>query len=212
MKKAWLIFLYSFCVYYFLKIIVGIKFRRAHFLKNTKQFIIVANHNSHLDTMALLAAMPSRLLVNVKPVAAMDHFGKTRLSSWFSRTCINAVLIKRHRDKVNPSLDPINVMLNYLDKGFSLILFPEGSRGIPEIAQPFKAGIAFVLRQRPHIPFLPAYMSGLGKAMPKGDNLIVPYGGRLVFGQLQTITSMSVDDILNQISAQLSVLKKPHKN
>lgn len=49
-----------------------------------KQFIILANHNSHLDTLSLLASLPGELLWKVKPVAAEDYFGKTRFQASIS--------------------------------------------------------------------------------------------------------------------------------
>ena len=59
---------------------MGVRFDNAKFLLKEKQFIIVANHNSHLDTMSLLASLPGKIIHKVKPVAAADHFGKLSLS------------------------------------------------------------------------------------------------------------------------------------
>ena len=111
MQKITLKFIYSFLVRLFLKLIVGVKFDNSKFLLNEKQFIIVANHNSHLDTMTLLSSLPSKIIHQVKPVAAGDHFGKTKLKGKLTSFFVNALLIKRGRDKNNPENDPINKML-----------------------------------------------------------------------------------------------------
>ena len=79
MQKITLKIIYSFFIRWFLKFIVGVKFDNANFLLKENQFILVANHNSHLDTMTLLASLPSSIIHKVKPVAAGDHFGKTKL-------------------------------------------------------------------------------------------------------------------------------------
>jgi len=52
--KTVLRLIYSVIMRRFLKLIVGVKMSDTSFLKKEKQFIIVANHNSHLDTMYFL--------------------------------------------------------------------------------------------------------------------------------------------------------------
>ena len=207
MKNIVLKITYSWVVRWFLKLIVGVKFDKADFLKEVNQFIIVANHNSHLDTLTLLASLPSNLLPNVRPVAAKDHFGKTRFSTWFSNTFINTLLINRKRNKTNLEEDPIHNMVLALDQGYSLILFPEGTRGEPEVEQKLKPGVALVLAQRPNVYFVSAYMKGMGKAMPKGDSLLIPFNSKLIFGQPQKIESDNISDILAQIEKEFVLLK-----
>lgn len=207
MQKVALQFIYSVVVRNFLKLFVGVKFQRASFLRDEKQFIIVANHNSHLDTMTILASLPSKIILNVKPVAAKDHFGKTQLKEKLSNYFINTLLIQRKRDKENPSNDPIAKMIEALDKGYSLILFPEGTRGEPEVQQPLKPGIALVLSQRPEVKYVPAFLKGMGKAMPRHDNLIVPYNSRLLYGEPTVVKSQDVSEILLQIENSINQLR-----
>ena len=207
MQKLILQFIYSFFVRWFLKLIVGVKFEDSRFLLSEKQFIIVANHNSHLDTMSLMASVPRKLIHKIKPVAAQDHFGKTKFQEKLSNLFINSLLIQRKRDKENLDNDPINKMIKALDNGFSLILFPEGTRGEPEKEQPLKPGIALVLSQRPYIKYIPAFMTGMGKVMPRGDNLIGPFNSSLRFGQPTKINTTNVEDILRQIQEDFDKLK-----
>lgn len=192
---------------WFLKIFVGVKFKSTKFLTNEKQFIIVANHNSHLDTMSLMASLPRSIIHKVKPVAAADHFGKTKFKEKLSSYFINALLIKRGRDKENIENDPIHKMIKALDAGYSLILFPEGTRGKPGENQPFKKGIGLVLSQRPEVKFVPVYMEGMGKAMPKGDGLIVPYNSVLTYGKPIKVESTDVQKIVDQIEGYFTKLK-----
>ncbi|MBT1689644.1 lysophospholipid acyltransferase family protein [Dawidia soli] len=207
MQKLVLQLVYSVVVKAFLRIIVGVKFDNGKFLLNEKQFIIIANHNSHLDTMTILASLPRKLVHKVKPVAAADHFGKTKLKEKLSNYFVNTLLIQRKRDKENPANDPIHRMIHALDNGYSLILFPEGTRGAPEVQQPLKPGVALVLLQRPHIKYVPAFMTGMGKAMPKEDSLIVPFNCRLIYGTPQLISDTEVEPILNRMQQDLTVLQ-----
>jgi len=211
-QRLVLIIGYSYLVRWFLKIIVGVNFQRADFLKDEKQFILVANHNSHLDTMTLMAALPSSIIHLVRPVAAADHFGKTSLKKHLTNFFVNSLLIQRKRDKENPENDPINQMIKALDDGYSLIIFPEGTRGEPEVQQPLKPGVALVLRERPHVKFVSAYMKGLGNAMPKDKSILLPYKSYLIFGNFKTIPSKETDDILNIIQQDFNKLRKQLKN
>lgn len=191
MQKIILRFIYGYVMRIFLRIIVGVRFDSTRFLLQEKQFIIIANHNSHLDTMTIMASLPRGIIHKVKPVAAADHFGKTKLKAKLSNYFINTLLIQRKRDKDHPENDPINRMIKAIDDGYSLILFPEGTRGEPEIQQPLKPGVALVLLKRPHVKYIPAYMKGMGKAMPKNDSLIVPFSSSIKYG---TPKSISADD------------------
>jgi 1-acyl-sn-glycerol-3-phosphate acyltransferase len=192
---------------FFLRWFVGVRFDSADFLKNETQFIIVANHNSHLDTMTIMASLPKSIIHKVRPVAAADHFGKTKRKEKLSNFFINTLLIQRKRDKEIPANDPINKMIAALDDGYSLIIFPEGTRGEPEIQQPLKPGVALVLSQRPQIRYIPAYMKGMGKAMPKDDGLIVPHNSSLVYGAPTAIVSTDIDAIMQQIASDFDKLK-----
>lgn len=207
MRRFVLQFIYSFVLRNFLKIVVGVKFDNARFLLKEDQFIIVANHNSHLDAMTIMASLPPKLLVKVRPVAAADHFGKTKLKEKLTNYFVNTLLIQRKRDKENLENDPINKMIQALDDGYSLIIFPEGTRGEPEVQQPIKPGIGLVLSERPNIKYVPAYMKGMGKAMPRTDNLIIPHTSYLRYGTSKYVESADVTAIMNEIEQGIYSLR-----
>src|SRR5437016_2116615 len=95
MRKAFLAVVYSLIMRAFLRVIVGVKYINKEALKKYKQFIIVSNHNSHIDTMALMSALSISQLEKTHPVAAGDCFGKSRIRSFITKLFTNAVLIKR---------------------------------------------------------------------------------------------------------------------
>ena len=135
--------------------------------------IIAANHNSHLDTLALLALFPLQLVPIVRPVAAADYFMRSRAMAWFARNVVGIVPVWRtgHRTGRGP-LDECHAALN---RGEILIIFPEGTRGEPEHMSELRCGIAHLVERHPDAPVVTVFMRGLGKSMPKGA--IVPLPG-----------------------------------
>ncbi len=190
-----------------LRLFIGVQIQKANSLERDSQYIIVANHNSHLDTISLMASIPSNLIHKVKPVAAVDHFGKNKWVRFFCNYFINTLLIPRKRNHDNPNADPINKMIKALDDGYSLILFPEGTRGEPEVKQRFKAGIALLLQARPHVKYIPAYMKGMAKVLPKNEALVVPFNCTLKYGKAKNVVNKSIDDILELIRYDFHALK-----
>ena len=208
MKRIALFILHRVILRNTLRFIVGIQYRKQEVLKSVDQFVIVANHNSHLDTLAMLASLPSNKLHITRPVAAKDYFGKTRFTELLSNFFLNTLLIERKISRDSAQLNPVEQMVDALDRGFSLIIFPEGTRGQPEEFQAFKKGIGKVLIEKPHIPYVPVYTFGLGKSMPKGDELIIPFNSTILFGNPKIVQSDKPQDIVKEIESDILKLKK----
>ena len=75
MKRLLLILVHSVIWRSFLRFIIGVKYVNRGVLKSQKQFILIANHNSHLDSMAIMSAMPMAMVHKVHPIADEDFFG-----------------------------------------------------------------------------------------------------------------------------------------
>jgi 1-acyl-sn-glycerol-3-phosphate acyltransferase len=151
-------------------LVMGLNVRGRMKLPSKGPAIIVANHNSHLDTLTLISLMPLSLLPQIQPVAALDYFLKTKWLAWFALNIIGILPITREA-----SANPLAAPNKALAEGKILILFPEGSRGLPEQRVAFKRGVALLAKENPEVPVIPVFMHGLGKALPKGTRLFVPF-------------------------------------
>ena len=164
-----------------LLVILGLNVRHRERLIADGPAVLVANHNSHLDALVLMCLFPPKLLPRLRPVAAQDYFFKNRLLKWFALKIIGIIPIDRQ--PASRKADPLAGIDEALAHGDIVIIFPEGSRGEPEQLEEFKAGIAHIAKRNPEIPVIPIYMHGLGKALPKGEALLVPFFLDLFIGE-----------------------------
>lgn len=164
---------FAIIVRFIVLILIGINTRNQEKLPKTGPAIIVANHNSHLDTLVIMSLFKLKLLPIIHPVAAADYFLKNKIFAWFAKEIIGIIPITRQG--IKQSLDPLLPCYQALDKNQILILFPEGTRGEPEKLATFKKGIAYLAEHYPTVPIIPIFMHGLGKALPKGEHVLVPF-------------------------------------
>ncbi len=133
--------------------------------------LVAANHNSHLDALVVMSLFKLSQMHKVKFVAARDYFCRTPALEWFSLNIIGIIPI----DRKGKSRDPLQPVLKALQDGYTVVIFPEGSRGEPEKRVPFKYGVAKLIELTPGITLTPIFMHGLGKSLPRGEGLFVPF-------------------------------------
>lgn len=125
-------------------------------------FLIIANHASHFDTLSILRALPDWLRRKTAVAAAADYFFSHRWSSFLAALILNAFPFSRG-GQVRSSLDQCGLLV---DDGWSVLIYPEGTRSPDGRLLPFKAGIG-LLATGLGIPVVPVSVAGGEKVLPK---------------------------------------------
>lgn len=109
--------------------------------------VYVSNHQGYADIIALCAALDTIQFgyVAKKELAKVPLYG-----DWILE--VRSVLIER--DHPRESIKAISKGINYINDGFSMMIFPEGTRSKgPEMGE-FKKG-AMKLATKPKVPIIP---------------------------------------------------------
>lgn len=167
-----------------IKFVSGINVRWLCDCCSQRQRIYFANHSSHLDAFVLWAALPLKVRLQTRVVAAKDYWEKTNLRRFISHKIYNPLLIERHSHfSCDDPQHPINQMMYALNSHYSLIIFPEGTRSEDGRIQPFKSGLYHICEKNPSIELIPVYLENLNRILPKGEILFIPLIGSITFGK-----------------------------
>lgn len=144
------------------------------------QRIYFANHTSHIDTLAIWSALPPELRRDTRPVAARDYWNKGAVRRYIALQGLHAVLIERKQE--GSHADPLQPLVEALQQGSSLVIFPEGTRGTGPLPGPFKSGIHRLALRFPQVALIPVYLENLHRSMPKGTFMPIPLICTVRFG------------------------------
>ncbi|HWS55347.1 MAG TPA: AMP-binding protein [Pyrinomonadaceae bacterium] len=129
-------------------------------------FIAASNHTSHLDTGLIKYAL-GEYGRDMVALAAADYFFDNRYKRAYMNNFTNIVPIERS-GSLRQSLRHAR---SFLERGYTALIFPEGTRSVTGQMAEFKSGFAYLaLATRTGI--LPVYLYGTYEAFPKGANII----------------------------------------
>ncbi len=129
-------------------------------------FIVAANHTSHLD-MGLTKMALDEAGKDMVVLAAADYFFDTKYKRAVIENFTNLVPMER-TGSLRQSLRHAR---SFLDRGYNALIFPEGTRSITGEMADFKPVVGYLALQA-RVGILPIYLEGTHEAMPKGSNII----------------------------------------
>ena len=183
--------------------------------------IFVANHVSHLDTVAILSALPSPWRLSLAPAMAQEFFRsyfhpsglpwRERLTSaaqyFLACGLFNAYPLPQERRGVRRALRYTGQLI---DRGNCPLLYPEGRRSANGNLQPFKTGIGF-MAIRLQVPVIPIYLKGLYQVYslhhewPQSGEVQVKIGSPLSFQGEKDYEKVTraVEEVMHQLKDEV---------
>jgi len=134
-------------------------------LPRTGGVLIVANHQSYLDPPLVGAWLPRTC-----HFVAREGLFESR---WLAPVIrgLNAIPVKEGGE---PDAAAVRLVVELLEQGRAVILFPEGTRTHAGEVGAFKRGVALIIR-RAGAPVLPAAIDGAFRAWPRGRRAPRPF-------------------------------------
>jgi long-chain acyl-CoA synthetase len=139
--------------------------------------LFVANHSSHVDTVSIVRALPRHIRRRIAVAAAADYFYRFSVVGWFTSLALNTFPFSRE-GAVRGSLEHCGELA---DQGWSVLVYPEGTRSPSGALLPFKSGIG-LLAAGLDVPVVPIAVLGGHAILPKGRAWPRPAPLRVVFG------------------------------
>lgn len=122
-------------------------------------FILMSNHQSNFDILALIAKIPRRIYwIAKKELFDIPVFGSSMRRGGY---------IPLDRSDGRKALKSMDNAAAIIRQGSSVVMFPEGTRSRDGHLLPFKRG-GFMLAVRAGVPVIPVTINGSGTVNPGG--------------------------------------------
>ena len=186
----------------------ALEVRNAERLPAEPPYIVAANHSSHLDAPAILAAVElargPEAARRLHVLGARDYFFDTPLKRWFFSTFLNVVPIEREET----SLAGLRMVKRILSSGESALIFPEGTRSRTGEIDLFKPGLGLLAREL-EVPIVPVHIRGthpalpVGRVVPRPGKVVVAFGEPLTMEAYQGDGAGARDEVYRRIAADV---------
>lgn len=198
-------------IFPFVRVMGRARVKRSTHLKNYKPpLLFISNHLSMVDHALILWALPGRLRrsmsIAMDGELLRDWLNPPRHTSWFIRLrylvqyllvafFFNVFAMPQHSD-FRRSFAFAGEMM---DRGFSVLVFPEGQRSPDGQLHSFRAGIGLLAKQV-DVPIVPVRIDGIYELRQQGKHFAPP--GKITIN-IGAPVHCSVQDSAEQISREL---------
>ncbi|HYT64988.1 MAG TPA: AMP-binding protein [Vicinamibacterales bacterium] len=178
--------------------------------------IFASNHLSHLDTPAILMALPPRWRYRVAPAMAKDFFDAhfhperhpwskvltLRSAYYLAALFFNAFPIPRREAGTRETLRYIGDLVS---NGFSILIFPEGHISHQGDVLPFQPGVG-MLASRLNVPVVPVRLQGLDRVLHPTWRMARPGRATVTFGAPVTLRGQDYRALTKQVEEAVKAL------
>jgi len=178
--------------------------------------MFASNHQSHMDTPAILIALPARLRYRLATAMAKEFFKAhffpeqhTR-AAWFTNSLnyylaslfFNAFPLPQREAGARQTLRYIGEVLS---RGFSVLIFPEGKRTSTGAIDRFRPGIGMIA-SRLGVPVVPVRLEGLDKVLHHTWKMAKPGPARVAFGAPMKLVGDDYEALAKQVEDAVRAL------
>lgn len=194
----------------FIKLMFGINIYGRKHIQNLDGYVMISNHNSHLDILLLFYNLPLKDIPITHPLAAYEYFSRSKILFGLVNFLFSPIWVNRENSQNRNSV--LEKMKKTLEKGHNIILFPEGTRGEPGKIQPFKSGIGRLAQECHNIPIVPVFLFGPERALPRRYFLPVPIWMNVmiappqIFQESHLETTHALEKIIQELSQTKAAL------
>ena len=174
-------------------------------LRQLRQYIMIANHNSHLDIFLLYTLLPTPHLHRTRPLAAKDYFQRWPLVFRMIGFLFNPIWVDRSQQGGGQALQE---MAKALEQGDNLIMFPEGTRGSAGELQDFRKGLGVLAAQFQGLPLVPILLQGPERILPRKTFIPVPFWINAQVGPPQQYQEGTAAEITSEMESIMSHMLK----
>lgn len=172
--------------------------------------VYVANHASHADTALVLRALPRRARSRCAPAAAADYFFRNRFAGAATSLVIGAFPFPRR------GREGLRRARALLDRGWSVLLYPEGTRTLDGTIGSFRPGAA-ILAAETGAAIVPVGLSGTrdvlrkGRTLPRRASVAVVFGEpvRLAAGADPAAATARIEAAVRRLAAEAETARPP---
>jgi long-chain acyl-CoA synthetase len=189
---------------------------REHLPASGGPVIFAANHQSHLDTPAILAALPARWRYRVAVAMAKEFFkahffpdqhGRgawltNSLNYYLAALFFNAFPLPQREAGTRQTLRYVGALAS---DGYSVLLFPEGKRTERGEINPFRAGVG-MMGARLGLPVVPVRVEGLDRVLHQSWRMARPGPARVTFGAPLTLAGDDYQALAREVEAAVRAL------
>ncbi|WP_026886692.1 lysophospholipid acyltransferase family protein [Clostridium beijerinckii] len=155
-------------------------------LPKNQTVLFVSNHQSNFDIPLLLSSIDiPKGFIAKKELEKLPF-----ISSWMKY--INCIFMDR--DNLRKSAESIVEGVNLLKSGYSMVIFPEGTRSKGKSVDEFKGG-SFKLATKSKCPIVPLTIKGTYKLMEANNNAIKSAAIELVIHPLIDVATLNKDEL-----------------
>ena len=130
--------------------------------------IFIANHASHLDVAALIAAIPARYRDQTYFGSAADRWFIKGRKEFYKQGWWRSLVYASFPIQRGGGSGTLDYPQWLIDRGGSIAIFPEGTRTTTGKMGKFRHGTS-ILALKKGVPVVPIYLDGLRGLLPKGS-------------------------------------------